>query len=136
MRRLAHVLALAITLAALVARAQSDAAIEVALDPPARLAVGARAEVIVRVRASERAGRPMLITPSSEGSAIEVVRGRLTRGDAEEAGGELRFRVPIVARTAGTAVMRVRVDGFACEAGHCRALVVEASAPIEVLPAP
>ncbi|AKF05070.1 hypothetical protein DB32_002219 [Sandaracinus amylolyticus] len=126
---------LAISIATFVARAQSAPAIEVALDPPARIAVGARAEVIVRVRAGERAGRPMLITPSSEGSAIEVVRGRLTRGDAEDASGELRFRVPIVARTAGTAVMRVRIDGFECEAGHCRALVVEASAPIEVLPA-
>lgn len=118
------------------AQPREPAAIEVALEPPPRLSVGDRAEVIALVRTGERAGAPMLLTPSSEGSAVEVVRGRLMRGDADPSEGDvLRFRVPIVARTAGTAVVRVRVDGFACEAQRCLPLVVESSVALEVLPA-
>jgi hypothetical protein len=122
------------------ARAQpaERSVIEVVLEPPARLGVGARAEVIARVRLGEDAGRPMLLTPATEGTAIEVVRGRLTRADADaqtDDGGELRFRIPIVARMVGTAVLRVRIDGFACRDGRCTALQIEESVAIEVHPA-
>ena len=112
-------------------------AIEVVLEPPARLAVGARAEVIARVRLREHAGRPMMLTPVTEGTAIEVVRGRLTRADADapEASDDLRFRIPIVARMVGTAVLRVRIDGFTCRASRCSALQIEESLAIEVQPA-
>nr|MDQ3036842.1 hypothetical protein [Myxococcota bacterium] len=97
--------------------------------------------VIARVQLGDGAGRPMMLTPSTEGTAIEVVRGRLTRADAEERQGtddavrELRFRIPIVARMVGTAVVRVRVDGFACRESRCHALQIEESVAIEVLPA-
>ena len=135
-RALATLLASAATSLPVIAHAQPEgAAIEVALEPPSPLTVGDRAEVIARVRTSERAGAPLLVTPSSEGSAIEVVRGRLMRADAEDPrAGELRFRVPIVARAAGTAVVRVRVDGFACEAGRCEPLSLESSVALEVRP--
>lgn len=114
-------------------------AIEVVLEPPARLAVGARAEVIARVRLRDHAGRPLMLTPATEGTAIEVVRGRLTRADADaqtEESDELRFRIPIVARMVGTAVLRVRIDGFACRAARCGAVQIEESVAIDVQPAP
>lgn len=110
--------------------------IVVHLDAPAHLAVGDRAEVIARVRLGHDAGTPLLVTPSSEGPAIEVVRGRLTRADGEQDPDlrELRFRIPLIARTPGTAVVRVRVDGYACRDGRCRAVVVEESLALDVTP--
>lgn len=122
--------------------ATDEPAIVVRLEPPPQLMVGARAEVIARVQLGDRAGRPMLLTPSAEGTAVEVVRGRLTRADADVAEGapgedarELLFRIPIVARMVGTAVVRVRVDGFSCRDGLCHALPIEESIAIEVSPA-
>jgi hypothetical protein len=108
-------------------------ALEVVLEPAPHLVVGDHAEVVARVRLGGGAGRPLLVTPSVEGGAVEVVRGRLMHGDAEDpAARELRFRIPIVARTVGMAVLRVRVDGFSCRDGRCSALSVEASVALEV----
>ncbi len=132
-------LALAFLLAGAVAHGQEssseDGPIEVVIDPPARVVLGDRGEIAARVALSEGAGTPLLVTPTSEGPAIEIVRGRLVRADAEDATARpLRFRIPFVARTVGTSVVRVRVDGFACALERCRAVQVEASVAIEVLP--
>ncbi|MBX3269037.1 MAG: hypothetical protein KF729_02180 [Sandaracinaceae bacterium] len=104
--------------------------LQVELEAPPALRRGDRTEIVVRVRGAGE--HPVLVTPSSEGTAIEVVRGRLMRADAADARAEvLELRVPIVARDAGTAVVRVRVAGYAC-AARCRAVRAEASLVVEV----
>lgn len=109
--------------------------VQVSIEPPARVVLGDRAEIDAIVVVSAGAGRPLLVTPTSEGPAIELVRGRLTRADADDPDlRALRFGIPFVARTVGTSVVRVRVDAFACGGERCRAIQVEASLPIEVLP--
>jgi hypothetical protein len=76
-----------------------------------------------------------LLTPRSEGTAVEVVRGRLMRADARQPDAEeLEFRIPIVAREAGTAILRVRASGYLCEA-RCRAVDAQASLIVSVGPA-
>ncbi len=93
---------------------------ELVIEPPASLTVGDRASVIAVVRITPPGDRPVLVTPSSEGTAVEVVRGRLLRGDADDPDAEeLRFSIPIVARAPGTAVLRVHVSGWACDE-RCR----------------
>ncbi len=78
---------------------------------------------------------PLLVTPSSEGTALEVVRGRLLRAEAQDPRAEvLEFQVPVVARGPGTAVVRVRAAGYACEA-RCRPVHAEASLIVHVAPA-
>jgi hypothetical protein len=134
----AAVLALAL---AATAHAQEAAAppISVELVPPARVVVGARDEIVAHVTLGEGTAAPLLVTPTSEGPAIEIVRGRLLRADgvaATDRPGTLLFRIPFVARTQGTAVVHVRVDGFACAAGRCRALQIERTLPIDVEAAP
>ncbi|MCA9605485.1 MAG: hypothetical protein KC619_07810, partial [Myxococcales bacterium] len=114
-------------LAAVPAAAQG---LEVAIETPSQLRQGDRTEIVARVMGSD--GLPVLVTPSSEGTAVEVVRGRLMRTDATDpAAAVLELRIPIVAREAGTAVLRVRVSGYACEA-RCRAVSAETSVVIQV----
>jgi hypothetical protein len=75
----------------------------------------------------------LLVTPSIDGASVEVVRGRLFRFDAEDpAADPLRFRVPVLARSIGTAVLSVRVDGHACEGTRCDPVDAEATARIDV----
>jgi hypothetical protein len=81
------------------------------------LPVGTTAHVEVFVRVPDGDAQPLLLTPASEGEAVRVVRGRLMRGDAQPApDGELRFDVPVVVRSAGTAMLRVDVLTYHCEA--------------------
>jgi hypothetical protein len=97
------------------------------------LSPGAHAEVVVEVHAEDAARGPLLVTPSVDGAAIQVVRGRLFRFDAEDPEADpLRFRVPIAAMSVGTAVLLVRVDGHACEGTHCEPVEAEARRAIEV----
>ncbi|HBQ16337.1 MAG TPA: hypothetical protein DEF51_36150, partial [Myxococcales bacterium] len=94
------------------------AQLDVSLSDPGALTVGDRAEIVARV--SGAGAHPVMLTPSAEGTALEVVRGRLLRADARDPdASELELRIPIVARSAGTSVLRVRVAGYACEA-RCR----------------
>lgn len=124
------VLAAACAVVAGVARAR-ETPLEVRLAPPERIAVGDRARVVVDVRVRPDGGHPVMVTPRSEGAAVEVVRGRLLRADASASDGALRFEVPIVARGAGTSVLRVRVLAYVCERA-CRAVETEASAVLRV----
>lgn len=104
--------------------------LSVQLDAPPSLQAGDRAEVVARV--SGAGPHPLLLTPRSEGTAIEVVRGRLMRADARDSrAGILQFRIPIVARSAGTAVLRVVVAGYAC-ADRCRLVRAESSSVLRV----
>jgi hypothetical protein len=70
--------------------------------------------VVVQLPAAANA--PLLLTPRVEGSAVEVVRGRLSRSDAKALDAtHLRFEVPVVARSEGTAILRVDVSTYVCE---------------------
>ena len=125
-------LALAVPAHAQEARAE-DAGLRVEIEPPTDLHQGDRAEAVVRVYGAGE--HPLLLTPRSEGMAVEVVRGRLLRADARDPSATvLELRVPLVARAVGTAVLRVHAAGYACEA-RCRLVEVEASAPVRVAPA-
>jgi hypothetical protein len=87
---------------------------------PASLVVGDRAGVEVRAHGLAGGELPVLVTPLSEGTPVEVVRGRLLRADAKVTGDDLVWRVPIVARTPGTAVFRVRMLSYSCQE-RCKA---------------
>ncbi|MFW5920221.1 MAG: hypothetical protein ACOCUS_00170 [Polyangiales bacterium] len=106
--------------------------VELTLTPPERLEEGDRARVVAEVRRPEGNDRPLLLTPSSEGTAVEVVRGRLLRADAEDPDARvLRFRIPIVARSPGTAVLRAEVLAHHCTR-RCRPLRARAATPLRV----
>src|SRR5690606_37787427 len=93
------------------AEAQDGGPIAIELVAPP-LHAGDRAELIARVRGA--GAHPLLVTPRSEGTAIEVVRGRLLRAEAVDPSADpLEFRVPVIAQLAGTAVVRVSVRGYA-----------------------
>jgi hypothetical protein len=133
MRRVALVLACsAIGVAVAVAAAQTSP-LRVDVAELATLSPGDHAEVVVEVHVDAAARGPLLVTPSVDGAAVEVVRGRLFRFDAEDPDADpLRFRVPITAMSIGTAVLLVRVDGHACEGTHCEPVEAEARRAIEV----
>ncbi|MFW6052033.1 MAG: hypothetical protein ACODAU_12725 [Myxococcota bacterium] len=106
--------------------------LRVEIQPPERLVEGDRAHVVARVFQEPPNDRPLLLTPSSEGTAVEVVRGRLLRADAEDPEAHpLVFRVPVVARSPGTAVLRVRVLAYVCDP-LCREARAEQSATVRV----
>lgn len=78
----------------------------------------------------------MLITPTSEGAAIVVARGRLQRGDGQVDGDDLVVQLPIIARDAGHALVRVHVQTYHCEGERCRAVEAEAEIALDVVRAP
>jgi hypothetical protein len=103
------------------AQRQAAPAIELRIEAQDPLRVGTAAHADVFVRAAD-ATQPLLLTPSSEGDAVHVVRGRLLRSDAQRTGdGELRFEVPLVVAGAGSAVLRIDVLTYRC-ARRCEAV--------------
>lgn len=95
--------------------------VSVTLVAPERLVAGSTAMVVAEVSVPAGGDAPLLLTPTTEGTAVEVVRGRLLRADAERtANGTLRFRIPILAKSPGNSVLRVRVVTYACSR-RCRA---------------
>lgn len=113
--------------------AAQPSALSVALRTPETIRAGDRVELIAEVRGA--GGHPLLVTPHSEGSALEVVRGRLLRAEAVDPSADvLVFRIPVVANEAGAAVVRIRAAGYACDA-RCRAVEAEASIVVRVAPA-
>lgn len=106
-----------------------DPPITVSLRTP-EMTAGDRAVVTLTVRGA--GPHPLLVTPRSEGTALEVVRGRMLRAEAVDPSAEvLEFRIPVVARVAGAAVLRVRVDGYACEV-RCRRVQAEAAQVVNI----
>jgi hypothetical protein len=87
--------------------------------------------VLVQLPAAS-ADAPLLLTPRIEGAAVELVRGRLLRSDGKRVDAtHLRFEVPVVAKSAGTAILRVHVATYLCE-DSCRRIEQAASAVLEV----
>ena len=105
--------------------------LRVMLAAPDELHAGDRASLELQVWAQSH--QPVMVTPRSEGAAIEVVRGRLLRPDAADPLGEpLTFRIRIVAREPGPARVLVRVDTFHCDRGECEPWSEEARVALRV----
>lgn len=118
------------------AQSTPTSAPHIAVHAPARLTQGDRAEILVEVvGVSVGAELPLVLTPTSEGTALEVVRGRLFRAEGERLENEtLRFRVPVIAKEAGTAVFRAQVRTFACTQ-RCAPVTLAGTALMNVEPA-
>jgi hypothetical protein len=111
---------------------RADSLVVMRIAAPEGLAPGMRATVDVFVRPPGGPEQPLLLTPTSEGEAVHVVRGRLLRLDARRtAQGELHFQVPIEARSAGTAVLRFALLAYRCEQ-RCTALRLSETVTVEV----
>jgi len=108
------------------------AAATLRIELPEGLTAGTTASVGVFVRLPEGPEQPLLLTPSAEGDAVRVARGRLLRADARRTNqGELYFQVPIEARNAGTAVLRVALLTYRC-AARCDAVQATESVTVQI----
>ena len=109
----------ALAVAALVPPRAADAdetTVTLTLSAPERIEVGDRVALTATVRLAPPNDLPLLLTPSAEGTAVDVVRGRLLRANANDPdAAPLVFRIPLVARGSGTAVVRVEVLAYACD---------------------
>jgi hypothetical protein len=107
--------------------------LQISLRPEQHLRRDAHTAIEVIVQLPEgSADLPLLLTPRIEGAAVELVRGRLLRSDAKLVErGRLRFEVPVVARSEGTAILRVSVTTYVCE-DSCRRVEATTSAVLEV----
>ena len=122
---------LLLLLTAAVASAQSDA-VRIELAPEQSLRTGSHAAIEVFVALPAGSDAPLLLTPSVEGDALEVVRGRLSRADAKpQPPDRLRFEVPVRARSEGTAILRVEVMTYLCQR-RCERIVLRASQVVRV----
>ncbi len=99
------------------------------------LRVGAHSALSVVLTLPEGAAEPVLLTPTAEGEALEVVRGRLMRGDARRAQqGALYFELPVVAKSSGSSIVRIHALAYACREDLCRAVEAETQVHMVVLP--
>jgi hypothetical protein len=111
-----------------------DAPVRVELAPERLLRAGSHTAIEVIVQLPEANDAPLLLTPSVEGEAVEVVRGRLMRPDAKPLEGDptrLRFEVPVLAKSEGVAILRVDVTTYVCER-KCQRVVLRASQVLRV----
>jgi hypothetical protein len=117
-----------------------EAAVEVSLEAPsAPVRVGDPFEIVAHVRLRGGARGPWMLAPTSDGPAVEVVRGRLLSIDAdvlEDADGQVhaRLRIPVLARATGTTVLRARVEAYGCREARCRPIDGEGSLVLEIAP--
>jgi hypothetical protein len=111
-----------------------DAPVRVELPPERMLRAGSHTAIEVIVQLPVGNDAPLLITPSVEGEAVEVVRGRLMRPDAKPVDGDptrLRFEVPVLAKSEGVAILRVDVMTYVCER-TCQRVLLRASEVLRV----
>jgi hypothetical protein len=126
-----RLLTLVLLLTAADVRGQSEPVrIELAAEQSLRAGSHAAIEVVVQLPPGSDA--PLLLTPSVEGDAVEVVRGRLSRPDAKPLPPDgLRFEVPVRARSEGTAILRIELMTYVC-AQTCQRVVTRASQVLRV----
>jgi|GEM_PF-6642372 len=107
--------------------------LQISLRPEQHLPRDAHTAIEVIVQLPEgSADLPLLLTPRIEGAAVELVRGRLLRSDAKLVErGRLRFEVPVVARSEGTAILRVSVTTYVCSQS-CQRVEATTSAVLDV----
>jgi hypothetical protein len=102
---------------------------------PEPIHVGDHASLTLTLHLPDGAKGPVLVTPRTQGSAVEVVRGRLLKSDAKDPGADpLVFELPMLARSAGQAVVSVRALVYRCDDAECDALTLEARKNVLVLP--
>jgi hypothetical protein len=112
--------------------ATKDGAAALRIVVPDGLTPGSPALIEVYVRLPPGPEQPVLLTPSSEGEAVRVTRGRLLRADATRTdGGELRFQVPIAVVGTGTAVLHVALLTYQCKA-RCDTVRAQASRTLQI----
>ena len=117
-----------------------EAAVDVSLEAPsATVHVGDPIEIVAHVTLRGGARGPWMLAPTSDGPAVEVVRGRLLSIDADvlepgEDRVEARLRIPVLARATGTTVLRARVEAYGCRDGRCRPIDGEGSLVLEIEP--
>jgi len=104
----------------------ADAAASISIRGEDTLALSAHTSIPVLVGlAPGGAAFPLTLTPRIEGAAVELVRGRLLRSDGKPVDEtHLRFDVPVVARSVGTAILRVELVTYACDP-ECRTISVQ-----------
>lgn len=81
----------------------------------------------------------LALTPSTEGSTLEVVRGRFLTYEARretdtEGRTRLVFSVPVIAHAPGAAVLRIDIDALVCTEA-CTQVQQSERFPIDVEPA-
>ena len=105
----------------------------VSIRGPDALAADAHASIPVLVGlAAASADWPLTLTPRVEGTSLELVRGRFLRADAKQVDAtHLRFDVPVVARSQGTAILRVELLTYTCDP-ECRSVTVQDSRVLQV----
>jgi hypothetical protein len=102
---------------------------------PDTLHVDDHVSLVATLRLPDSGAPLLLLTPSSQGSALEVVRGRLLRADAREpTATPLVFDLPVAAHEPGSAVVRVHVATFDCRGEVCVPLEIVAQRTVLVLP--
>jgi len=112
-------------------RAQPTEDASLTFATPAPLTTDQRAELSLELTPPP-GGRAWMITLRSEGTAVEVVRGRLLATDAVDANARpLELRVPIVARSPGVGIVHAELSGWRC-AESCEAVSLEASVTLHV----
>lgn len=117
-------------LASSVLGATAFAQMRLEFEPPARLVPGDRASVVLRIHAP--GPHPILVTPRTEGAAVELARGRLQREDATEAeDGSLEFRIPVIAHEPGPATLHVQIATYECRT-LCRAVEAHVETALRV----
>lgn len=97
------------------------------------LQAGQPAAIDVWVQIPAGSPLPLLLTPSTEGDAVSVVRGRMLGSDAQASPEGLLFRVPLMVRTEGTAILRVLVESYACDK-VCRPVRASATRTLRARP--
>lgn len=99
---------------------------------PDTLLDGSHVNIEVTVEFAAANDQPLLLSPSSQGAAVEVVRGRLSRSDARAStGNQVRFDVPVVAHGQGTAILHVELSAYVCST-RCKRVVSTADQVIRV----
>jgi hypothetical protein len=92
------------------------------------------ARLLVVVDPGDSREQPLMLDVRSEGAALQVVRGRFRRSDAEVgADGRLHFRVPIVVRAQGSAIVTAQLRTYRCTDG-CREHRADAQRTLTVGP--
>jgi hypothetical protein len=100
--------------------AESTPALRVEIQGDSSLPRGSHVSVPILVELARPDSAPLLLTPSIEGGAIELLRGRLLAADAKRLDPtHLRFELPVFARSEGTAILRIELSAYVCSE-RCR----------------
>ncbi|HEX7481005.1 MAG TPA: hypothetical protein VF331_24595 [Polyangiales bacterium] len=110
----------------------APAGVQIHVAAPETIPDGTHTAVTVTVDFAQPNDQPLLLTPTSQGSALEVVRGRLSRSDARRISEtQLRFELPVVAHGEGTAIVHVELAAYVCKT-RCERVVASADQVVRI----